>query len=364
MLESLAPLIEIVFTICYIESVPGQRPLSVAPMALGAGASLLFLGLASACTSSHASLVGPSVEKCQSTVSSAPTSFNATGGSGVITIATARECVWSLNIEASWISTSADREGQGDAVVPYSVQANPVPVPRMAALTVAGHRLQLSQSAAACHFEPSSSATSVIAAGGTVSVEIRTLSGCSWHADTPDPWIAITSARSGTTSGTVTMSVEANTGAGRVGTVTISERTFTITQEAAANPTLTPAPTPAPTPSPLPAPTPTPTPTPDPTPLPTPPPTPAPTPIPQPPLTVKFSGKVARLSGICPTVSLDVDGRTVITTSITNYSRGKKCSDLSNGDGVTIEGEVAANSIVNATAITIDKDKDKDKDKD
>ena len=241
MLESLSPLIEIVFTICYIESVPGQRPLSVAPMALGASASLLFLGLASACTSSHASLVGPSVEKCQSTVSSAPTSFNATGGSGVITIATARECVWSLNIEASWISTSADREGQGDAVVPYSVQANPVPVPRMAALTVAGHRLQLSQSAAACHFELSHSATSVIAAGGTVSVEIRTLSGCSWHVDTPDPWIAITSARSGTTSGTVTMSVEANTGAGRVGTVTLSERTFTITQEAAANPTLTPA---------------------------------------------------------------------------------------------------------------------------
>jgi len=66
---------------------------------------------------------------------------------------------------------------------------------------------------------------------------------------------------------------------------------------------------------------------------------------------------------MCPTVSLDVDGRTVITTSITNYSGGK-CSDLSNGDSVTIEGEVAANSIVNATAITIDKDKHKDKDKD
>jgi hypothetical protein len=78
-------------------------------------------------------------------------------------------------------------------------------------------------------------------------------------------------------------------------------------------------------------------------------------------LPVKFSGKVARLSGMCPTVSLDLDGRTVITMSTTNYSAGK-CSDLSNGDGVTIEGEVAANSIVTATAITFDKDKDKDKD--
>ena len=247
---------------------PGQRPLRVAPVALGASASLLFLGWASACTSSHASLVGPTIEKCQSTVSSAPTSFNATGGSGVITVATARECLWSMNIEASWISTSADREGQGDAAIPYSVQANPVPVPRTAALTVAGHRLQVSQSAAACHFELSSSAQSVIAAGGIVSVDIRTLGGCSWHADTPDPWIAITSARSGTTSDTVTMRVAANTAAGRVGTVTISERTFTITQEAAANPTLTPTPTP--TPSPPPTPTPSPTPTPDPTPAPTP----------------------------------------------------------------------------------------------
>ena len=93
-------------------------------------------------------------------------------------------------------------------------------------------------------------------AGVIGSVDISTLGGCSWHADTPDPWIAITSARSGTTSETVTMSVAANTGAGRVGTVTISERTFTITQEAAANPILTPTPTPTPTPPPTPTPSP------------------------------------------------------------------------------------------------------------
>jgi hypothetical protein len=68
------------------------------------------------------------------------------------------------------------------------------------------------------------------ATGGTGSVDVTTQSGCSWTALSNDAWIHITSGGSGTGSGTVNYSVDANTGSARTGTMTIAGQTFTVNQ--------------------------------------------------------------------------------------------------------------------------------------
>ena len=53
---------------------------------------------------------------------------------------------------------------------------------------------------------------------------------CGWTATSEVSWIKIVSGGSGTTNGTVTISVDVNTGAGRSGTIVLSGRTMTIYQ--------------------------------------------------------------------------------------------------------------------------------------
>jgi hypothetical protein len=69
----------------------------------------------------------------------------------------------------------------------------------------------------------------------TGTVEVTTSDDCSWSAESNDPWITITKGSEGTGSGTVSYSISANTtGNIRTGTMTIGERTFTVTQNSEA----------------------------------------------------------------------------------------------------------------------------------
>ncbi len=79
------------------------------------------------------------------------------------------------------------------------------------------------------------------AAGGTGSVSVT--SGCSWTAVSNADWITVSSGSTGSGNGSVGYSVAANTGAARIGTITIAGQTFTIDQAVTA-PTPTPSPTP------------------------------------------------------------------------------------------------------------------------
>jgi hypothetical protein len=67
--------------------------------------------------------------------------------------------------------------------------------------------------------------------GGTGSVTVTAADGCSWTAAANDQWIHVTAGASGKGNGTADYSVDANaTGGSRTGTMTIADRTFTVTQ--------------------------------------------------------------------------------------------------------------------------------------
>jgi len=344
-----------------------------------------------ACTSTSAgtSVVTPTAEKCGITASSSPSSFQSDGGKGSITVSTERDCTWSAAANVSWVTLDT-KSGQGEAVVSYAVAANPSPAGRSFAIVVGTQTLQIAQAGAPCRFDLSRSGDSIGASGGALSFSISTLSGCSWSASSAVPWISVTSPGSGNASATIGLTVTANTGARRVGTVNVAEQTFTVTQDARATQPPPPPPVPAPTASLTPAATtiqagqsvtltyattnatsatlngapvalPSGTVTVNPT---------ATTTYtlvatnatgssskvatvtvtsPPPPV-VTFDAQVSSVSGSCPTVTFVAGGTTVVVDKSTDFQK-MDCAALKKGLDVTVTGVRQTNGVVQASLV-------------
>ena len=71
----------------------------------------------------------------------------------------------------------------------------------------------------------------VPADGESFTVSVTTTSGCTWTANTDSRFLSVSPSRS-TGGGTVTVTVSTNTGAARLGTLTIAEQTFIVEQRA------------------------------------------------------------------------------------------------------------------------------------
>ena len=315
-------------------SVPGRILSTNATIAL----SLIVSALA--CTSSKTALTSPTDTKCEVNLSNSPSSFAANGGTGTLTVTTTRDCNWTISTDVGWVSIPGPRDGQGDASISYSVAVNPVPSARSGLVAAGSTRVQLSQAAAVCRYSLSRSSDTIGAAGGQLSVDVSTLTGCSWTATPGNSWISITSGQAGNANGSVALVVSANAGAERVGQVNVAGQLYTVTQ--AAPPPSAPAP-PAP-PTPTPAPTPAP---------PTPTPPPAPAPPPPAPISVQLDGRAEAVVGACPALHFLVNGTTVYTDSSTSYKRGN-CGKLKNGTEVSIDG-VREGSVVRARTVEIVK---------
>jgi Domain of unknown function (DUF5666) len=76
-------------------------------------------------------------------------------------------------------------------------------------------------------------------------------------------------------------------------------------------------------------------------------PTPAPTPT-------TITGTVSRLGGTCPTLSFQLEGKTIATDAATTYERGA-CGDVKNAVRVTATGTVQRDSSILAQRIAIPK---------
>ena len=290
-------------------------------------AMLLAVAAFSACTSTETStsITSPSSDKCQIDVTNAPSVFEAGGGQGAVTIATSRDCAWSLSTSAGWV-TAGSSAGQGEATVTYSVAANTVPSERTATIAVSGHTVQLKQSAAPCRYDLRSSGASIGSGGGSLAVTVDTLTGCGWSASSDAGWLTIPSGQSGNASATVGLLVAANPGAVRVGHVLLGGQTFTVTQDAAGSGSPSgPAP-----------------------------PQPPETPPPSGGQTKQVDGSISMLSGHCPNLTFVVHSTMVVANSSTEYRKGN-CGDLRNRSDVTVTGTVQPNQSLLATRIELKK---------
>jgi hypothetical protein len=194
------------------------------PRRLGDRSALSVLALALLFTLVTAGAAGaqcsPYLNTAGQFASSAAQNFSAgvTAGAG---------CTWTAVSNDSWITITSGSSGSGNGMVQYSISANSGPT-RNGSMTIAGMTFSIYQSSNTpnCDFLDISSGSinNVPAGGGTFgfSVQLATMTGCSWTATSNASWITVTSGSSGTGDGSVTLSAPANgTGANRVGTVTV-----------------------------------------------------------------------------------------------------------------------------------------------
>ncbi|MBI4917566.1 MAG: VCBS repeat-containing protein [Acidobacteria bacterium] len=150
------------------------------------------------------------------------------GGTGSVAVTAGAGCDWTAVSYDAWVLVTFGSSGSGNGSVSYSVEANTGPA-RSGMLTIAGRTFTVNQ-AAGCTWAIDPTSASVVAGGGTGSVAVTAGAGCDWTAVSNDAWVLVTFGSSGSGNGSVSYSVDANTGPARSGTITAAGRTFTVNQ--------------------------------------------------------------------------------------------------------------------------------------
>ena len=155
------------------------------------------------------------------------------GGTSTLALATGSGCAWTAAPGATWLASSPSG-GTGSASLTVTAAANPTTVARSATLSVAGRVAIITQAAAPCSFDVSPATASLASSATTTTVTVASTAGCSWTAASSASWMT-SSVSSGTASGSVTLSVSANTApAPRSGVATVAGKAIIVTQSAAA----------------------------------------------------------------------------------------------------------------------------------
>ena len=193
---------------------------------------------------------------CRYDVGPSSQSVGIEGGAASIRISTDNECTWTAAADVSWISLASSAAGSGNGTVSFTVAPNQGEA-RSGTIGVANQRSSVTQvgvSVEGCNPTFSPTSQNLGAAGGAgIRVSVTAASPCQWISSSNATWISITSGAITTGNGTVVFSVAANTGPARTGTLTIAERTFTVTQAAGGNNPPPPSPPSPPPPSPPPS---------------------------------------------------------------------------------------------------------------
>ena len=175
----------------------------------------------------------PGAATCSFTVQPLAQSIAAAGSVASVQVTAGSSCAWTAISNASWITIQSGASGTGNGSVSYRADVNTATIARTGTLTIAGATVTVTQAAAtpACSYSITPTSNTLPSSGGSGTVRVTTADGCGWTARANDSWIALTSAATGTGSGSVTYGAGANTSAVlRSGTITIAGASFSLTQ--------------------------------------------------------------------------------------------------------------------------------------
>ena len=196
--------------------------------------ALMLLAAAISCTAAEQSTTAPSGSRCSISLTNSMETSPAAGGSGTLSIGLTRDCAWTATSGAGWVVITSASSGQGDGSITYRVAANTESAPRRATIDVNNTQATINQEAAECRYRVAPLDAAVDAAGGTVTVHVETGAACDWTAATDVGWIRLNAGATGKGNGTVTLAVDAHSGAPRSGTIRVAGQTVTVTQAAVA----------------------------------------------------------------------------------------------------------------------------------
>ena len=180
-------------------------------------------------TSTSSVTTGPTSAKCQITLP-ASSNIGAGGGTGSVSVGAQPECEWTVSTQASWISDLSPASGQGNGKIDFRAAQNAASSTREGEIVVNDSRVRVMQEAAQCQFSITPGEQTFSSIDGDGSVAVAAPTGCTWTARSNAPFITITSGASGSGNGTVEFHLPANFGSSRTGTLTIADRTYTLTQ--------------------------------------------------------------------------------------------------------------------------------------
>jgi hypothetical protein len=192
--------------------------------------TVLLAIVATSCGSTSETVTGPTPVKCGVQVQLEQTTFTASGGTGTLKVTSNRECTWTAQSDAGWVSLTST-SGQGDATMRVTVAANDSPAARSAGITIKDQHVQITQAAGDCELRLSATRVSMAPAGEERTIQV-TANGaqCAWTARSNASWITIAAGTSGTGSGSVELRAAPASEASRTGTVTIAGQTVTVVQ--------------------------------------------------------------------------------------------------------------------------------------
>jgi hypothetical protein len=170
-------------------------------------------------------------------ISSPEASFGAEGGQGSFSVSAPNSCSWTVSTTDGWLSIDSSASGSGDGTVSYSVAANTDSPQRDGSINVGGVAYAVHQDPAICTFSISPTENLNAAAGGaSYDVQVESLYGsCVWTTSESLPWVSL-SPTGGTGDGSVTVTVLANSGDRREGTVQIAGQDHDVAQQAVPRP--------------------------------------------------------------------------------------------------------------------------------
>jgi hypothetical protein len=160
---------------------------------------------------------------CNYSVSSSRVTVPAAGGAAAVNVTTSGACPWTVTSDVSWI-TVPPTAATGTGTARLAIAANSGPE-RSGTVTIAGQDVAVEQ-ASGCSFQVSPRTLSAPTSGGVLSVSVVTAPACPWTAKSEVAWITVTGAEGGS----VRLTVAANAGPDRSGSVTVAGQAVTVQQ--------------------------------------------------------------------------------------------------------------------------------------
>jgi hypothetical protein len=102
-------------------------------------------GPAPPCVSVSTTPTGSQVQGCGFSLSGSDRTFDATGGSGSVTVNTSSGCTWTATSNASFLTITSGASGTGTGAVVFQVAANTTGQARTASLLIAGQTFTINQ---------------------------------------------------------------------------------------------------------------------------------------------------------------------------------------------------------------------------
>lgn len=193
----------------------------------------LLLAVLPGCDSSPTTPTPPPTV-CAYQLSAPVQSFNSTGGTTNITVATSAQCTWTARADASWITVVSGASGTGPGSIGIAVASNPDAAAREGNVSVADQSLRMTQEGrepAPCSYTLTSGSQRVGPEGGSGVATVTTEARCSWTATTTESWLTVSPAQ-GTGTANVTFTAAPWSGTTeRSAAIRVADQSVTIRQD-------------------------------------------------------------------------------------------------------------------------------------